>query len=83
MFENMVLRRIFGPRRDDVTGEWRRLNNEKLNNHKVRHPRCVYHIIGSSVCTCLTQLYGGIDMYNLLYKPPHCIQPAQVNVAAY
>jgi hypothetical protein len=28
--ENMVLRRIFGPRRDEVTGEWRRLHNEKL-----------------------------------------------------
>jgi len=26
--ENMVLRRIFGPRRDEVTGEWRRLHNE-------------------------------------------------------
>ena len=25
LFENMVLRRIFGPRRDEVTGEWRRL----------------------------------------------------------
>ena len=32
VFENMVLRRIFGPRRDDVTGEWRRLNNEELND---------------------------------------------------
>jgi len=31
VFENMVLRRIFGPRRDDVTGEWRRLLNEELN----------------------------------------------------
>ena len=30
MFENMVLRRIFGPRRDEVTGEWRRLHNEEL-----------------------------------------------------
>jgi hypothetical protein len=29
--ENMVLRRIFRPRRDEVTGEWRRLNNEELN----------------------------------------------------
>ena len=28
VFENMVLRRIFGPRRDEVTGEWRRLHNE-------------------------------------------------------
>ena len=28
LFENMMLRRIFGPRRDEVTGEWRRLHNE-------------------------------------------------------
>jgi len=32
VFENMVLRRIFGPRRDEVTGEWRILHNEELNN---------------------------------------------------
>ena len=32
VFENMVLRRIFGPRRDEVTGKWRRLHNEKLND---------------------------------------------------
>jgi len=32
VFENMVLRRIFGPRREEVTGEWRRLHNEKLND---------------------------------------------------
>jgi len=32
VFENMVLRRILGPRRDEVTGEWRRLHNEKLND---------------------------------------------------
>ena len=31
VFENMVLRRIFGPRRDEVTGEWRRLHNEEIN----------------------------------------------------
>ena len=30
VFENMVLRRIFGPRRDEVTGEWRRLQHEEL-----------------------------------------------------
>jgi len=30
VFENMVLRRIFGPRRDEVTGEWRRLHNGEL-----------------------------------------------------
>jgi len=32
VFENMVLRRIFGPRRDEITGEWRRLHNEELND---------------------------------------------------
>jgi hypothetical protein len=29
-FENRVLRRIFGPNRDEVTGEWRRLHNKEL-----------------------------------------------------
>jgi len=32
VFENMVLRRIFGPRMDEVTGEWRRMHNEELND---------------------------------------------------
>jgi len=32
VFENMVLTRIFGPRKDEVTGDWRRLHNEELNN---------------------------------------------------
>ena len=32
VFENKVLRRIFGPRRDEVTGEWGRLHNEELNS---------------------------------------------------
>jgi len=32
VFEKMVLRRIFGTRRDEVTGEWRRLHNEELND---------------------------------------------------
>jgi hypothetical protein len=31
-FEKMVLRRMFGPRRDEVTGEWRKLHNEGLND---------------------------------------------------
>jgi hypothetical protein len=32
VFENRVLRRIFGPKRDEETGEWRRLHNEELND---------------------------------------------------
>jgi len=31
-FKNRVLRRIFGPKRVEVTGEWKRLNNEQLND---------------------------------------------------
>ena len=31
MFENRVLRRIFGPKRGEVTGEWRKIHNEELN----------------------------------------------------
>jgi hypothetical protein len=32
VFENRVLRRIFGPKKDEVTGEWRKLHNEELND---------------------------------------------------
>jgi len=32
VFENRVLRRIFGPKRDKVTGEWRKLHYEELND---------------------------------------------------
>ena len=32
MFQNVVLRRIFGPRRDEATEDWRRLHNEELND---------------------------------------------------
>jgi hypothetical protein len=30
VFENRVLRRIFGPKREEVTGEWRKLHNEEF-----------------------------------------------------
>jgi hypothetical protein len=32
VFENRVFRKVFGPKRDEVTGEWRKLNNEELND---------------------------------------------------
>ena len=31
MFDNRVLRRVFGPKRDEVTGEWKKLHNEELS----------------------------------------------------
>jgi hypothetical protein len=35
VFENRVLRRIFRPKRDEVTGEWRKLHNEELREEEV------------------------------------------------
>jgi hypothetical protein len=32
VFENRVLRRVFGPKKDEVTGEWRKLQNEELSD---------------------------------------------------
>jgi hypothetical protein len=32
VFENRMLRRIFGPKRDEVTGDWRKVHNEELHN---------------------------------------------------
>ena len=32
VFENRVLRRVFGPKRDEVTGEWRKLHNKELSD---------------------------------------------------
>jgi hypothetical protein len=37
VFENRVLRRIFGPKRDEVTREWRKLHNEELHD-RTPHP---------------------------------------------
>jgi hypothetical protein len=32
VFENRVLRRVFGPKRDEVSGKWRKIHNENLND---------------------------------------------------
>jgi hypothetical protein len=44
MFENRLLRRIFGPKRDEVTGEWRKLHNEQLHD-LYSSPSCIIRII--------------------------------------
>jgi hypothetical protein len=63
VFENGVLRGIFGPKRDGVTGEWRRLHNEELNDlcsspniirvNKSRRMRLVGHVV------CMGEVQSG------------------------
>ena len=69
MFENRVLRRIFGPRRDEATVEWRRLHNEELCDLffspnvvrviKSRRMRWVGHVAGMGREERCTQSFGG------------------------
>ena len=64
MFENRVLRRVFGPKRDEVTGEWRKLYNEELrdlyslsnivrvvNSRRMRWAGHVARMFRGEVCT--------------------------------
>jgi hypothetical protein len=45
VFENRVLRRVFGPKRDEVTGEWRKLHNEDL--HELYYSPYIVRVIKS------------------------------------
>jgi hypothetical protein len=75
-FENRVLRRIFGPKRDEVTGEWRRLHNEELNDLyssptiirviKSRRMRWVGHV---------ARMGEGRDIYRILVGRPEGRRP--------
>jgi hypothetical protein len=50
VFENRVLRRIFGPKRDEVTGEWRKLHNEKLSD--LHSSPNIVRVIKSRIMKC-------------------------------
>ena len=45
VFKNRVLRRIFGPRRDEVTGEWRKLHNEGLNPRTTKQNLLTFNVV--------------------------------------
>jgi len=67
--ENRVLRRIFGPKRDEVTREWRKLHNEKLNDLyslpdvvrviKSRRMRWARHVVRMGGGRKRIQVFGG------------------------
>jgi hypothetical protein len=68
VFENRVLRRIIGPKRDEVPGEWRKLHNEELNDLycspnivqviKSRRMRWARHVVCMGGERCV-QVFGG------------------------
>jgi hypothetical protein len=76
VFENRVLRRIFGPKRDGMTGGWRKQHNEELNNLysspsifriiKLRRLRWAGHV---------TQMGEKRNMYRLLVGKPEGKRP--------
>jgi hypothetical protein len=76
VFENWVLRRIFGPKRDEVTGGWRKLHNEELHGFysspsivrviKARRMRWAGHV------ACMGEVRGA---YNILVGTPEGRKP--------
>jgi hypothetical protein len=79
MFENRVLRRIFGPKRDEVTGEWRKLHSVEFHNLysspdiirqiKSRRMRLAGHM------ACMGE---GRDMYRVLVGKPEGKRPLEI-----
>ena len=59
MFENRVLRKVFGPKRDKVTGEWRKLHNEELNDLYSLTPYCAGGEIETNEMGRACGAYGG------------------------
>jgi hypothetical protein len=68
VFENRVLRRIFGPKRDEVTGGWRKMHNEEFQNlysspsiirmTKPRMMRCAGHVARMGQEECIQDIGG-------------------------
>jgi hypothetical protein len=59
LFENRVLRRIFGPERDEVTGGWRKPHNEELHDLQSSVNRSVIRIIKSRRLRGVCSVHGG------------------------
>jgi hypothetical protein len=57
VLENRVLRRVFGPKRNEATGEWRRLHNEELKNDLYSSPNIIQGI--KSRIMRWARMYGG------------------------
>jgi hypothetical protein len=75
VFENMVLRRIFGPKRDEVTGKWRKLHNEKLND--LYPSPSIVRVIKSKMrwAGYVARMRKGRGVYRVLVRKPEGKRP--------
>jgi hypothetical protein len=75
-FENRVLRRIFGPKKGGVTGEWRKLHNEKF--HNLYYSPIIIRIIKSRKTRWaghVARMEGKRNVYRLLVEKPEGKRP--------
>ena len=75
MFENKVLWRIFGSKRNEVTGEWRKLYNEELNDLY-----CSPSIVRVTICTSLhlTSIFAAVSEQIILQNKTQACKKVDV-----
>jgi hypothetical protein len=76
VFENWVLRGVFDPKRDEVTGEWRKLHKEELQD--LYSPPTIVRVIKSRRIKCtghVARIGEGIDVYGVLAGKPEKKRP--------
>jgi len=76
VFENRVLRKIFVPRRDEVTGQWRKRHNEELND--LYFPHNIFGVIKLRIMRCtghVARMGGKRNLYRVLVGKPEGKRP--------
>ena len=76
MFENRALRRVFGPKRDEVIGEWRKLHNEVLSDlYSLPNIVRVYHPRRMRWAGHVTRMWEGRGVHRVLVGKPEGKRP--------
>jgi hypothetical protein len=73
VFENRVLRRIFGPKRDEVTGGWKQLHNEEL--HDMYSPPSIIRMTKSRKVRYAGHVAREVNAYRILVGKPEGKKP--------